>query len=130
MTLLAHDPEFSIDRISFTSPHGTAALSAEVSLKGVQPDELSNPLMLIAKLRASADVSVPQGLILEFAGNQAEDPEEADFAAAQLQQQLAMLEAQGYLQRQGDQVKTSAAFAQGQLTVNGRPFNPLAMGGR
>lgn len=130
MTLLAHDPEFSIDRISFTSPHGTAALSAEVSLKGVQPDELSNPLMLIAKLRASAEVSVPQGLILEFAGNQAEDPEEADFAAAQLQQQLAVLEAQGYLQRQGDQVKTSAAFAQGQLTVNGRPFNPLAMGGR
>jgi len=41
-----------------------------------------------------------------------------------------VLEAQGYLQRQGDQVKTSAAFAQGQLTVNGRPFNPLAMGGR
>lgn len=130
MTLLAHDPEFSIDRISFTSPHGTAALSAEVSLKGVQPDELSNPLMLLAKLRASADLSVPQGLLLAFASNEAEDPEEADFAAAQLQQQLELLEAQGYLQRQGDQVKTSAAFSQGQLTVNGRPFNPLAMGGR
>ena len=130
MTLLAHDPEFSIDRISFTSPHGTAALSAEVSLKGVQPDELSNPLMLLAKLRASADLSVPQGLLLAFASNEAEDPEEADLAAAQLQQQLELLEAQGYLQRQGDQVKTSAAFSQGQLTVNGRPFNPLAMGGR
>ncbi|ENO87811.1 YdgA family protein [Thauera linaloolentis] len=130
MALLGHDPAFSIDRISFASPHGRADLSAQVSLDGIQPDELGNPLMLMAKLRAAADISVPQGLLQALAGGQAGSAEEAAFAAAQLEAQLGLLEAQGYLQRSDALVKTRAAFQQGQLTVNGKPFNPLALSGR
>ncbi|MCV2217137.1 YdgA family protein [Thauera sp. Sel9] len=129
MALLGHNPAFSIDRISFTSPHGKTDLSAQVRLDGLQPEELANPMMLIARLQAAADLSVPQALLLAFGTSQAENEDEAAFAAAQLDAQLGALEAQGYLQRNGGIVKTQAAFRQGQLTVNGKPFNPLALGG-
>jgi uncharacterized protein YdgA (DUF945 family) len=130
MALLGHNPAFSIDRISFTSPHGQADLSAQLSLDGLQPEELGNPLALIARLQATADLSVPQGLLQAFVNGQAEDAAQAAFATSQLEAQLGQLEAQGYLQRSEDIVKTRAAFRQGQLTVNGKPFNPLALGGR
>jgi uncharacterized protein YdgA (DUF945 family) len=78
----------------------------------------------------TADLSVPQGLLQAFVNGQAEDAAQAAFAASQLEAQLGQLEAQGYLQRSEDIVRTRAAFRQGQLTVNGKPFNPLALGGR
>ncbi|MFT3760604.1 YdgA family protein [Thauera sp.] len=130
MALLGYSPAFSIDRISFSSPHGKTDLSAQVRLDGLQPEDTANPMMLIAKLQAEAKLSMPQVLLQSFAGGEAEDEDEAAFAAAQFEAQLGALEAQGYLQRDGNIVKTQAAFRQGQFTVNGKPFNPLALGGQ
>lgn len=130
MTLLAHDPEFSIDRISFTSPHGTASLSAHVNLKGIEPDELNNPMMLLAKINAAAEASLPQGLVVALIGAQAQSPQEAAVVAAQLQQQLDMLEAQGFIVRKGGQLSSRAALSKGQLTINGQPLDLFGLGGR
>lgn len=130
LTLLAHDPEFSIDRISFTSPHGTASLSAHVNLKGIEPDELNNPMMLLAKINAAAEASLPQGLVVALIGAQAQSPQEAAVVAAQLQQQLDMLEAQGFIVRKGGQLSSRAALSKGQLTINGQPLDLFGLGGR
>lgn len=139
LELLRHNPELSIDRISFRSPHGDAALSARVKLKGLQEQDLSNPLALLAKLDASADFRVPEGLVGEAAslpapGGEVEavDPAEAAAAAAarseQMRQQIAALAAQGFVVREGSELRAQLAFANGQLTVNGKPFTPAALG--
>lgn len=128
MELLGHNPEFSFDRVSFRSPYGQSDISAQARLNGLQPDEVSSPFMLLAKLEVNGTFSLPQGLLEFFAVSRAESDEEADFLAEQLDQQIEMFAANGYLERDGDLVKSSVAYKKGELTVNGKPFNPLALG--
>ncbi|MCU7812202.1 MAG: YdgA family protein [Candidatus Thiodiazotropha sp. (ex Notomyrtea botanica)] len=142
-TLLTNDPEFSLDRISFANPDGEARLAAHAKLSGATLEMLANPLMLLGKLEAIGDLSLSEKMIVELLRNppfpsEASDvdlsPEEVtargQAAVDQFQQQVAMLSEQGYLQREGQLIKTNMAFKAGQLTVNGKPFNPGAMGGQ
>jgi uncharacterized protein YdgA (DUF945 family) len=45
-----------------------------------------------------------------------------------LRQQLSLFIEQGLVQREGAQIKSKLAFSRGQMTINGKPFNPMAMG--
>lgn len=110
LTLLKYGPEVRIDRISFTSPDGEAKISAGAKLGELKDEELANPFMLIGKLSANADISMPEALISEKFS-----PE-----------QLGAYVDQGFVERNGAILHTTVAFANGQLTVNGKPFNPMA----
>jgi uncharacterized protein YdgA (DUF945 family) len=127
LELLRNNPEIRLDRVSFNSKHGEARVAAVAKLKDAKPEDFSNPLMLLAKLEAGADISLPEGLIGEMAGA---GPGAAENAArgAMLQQQIAGFAEQGYIRREGGAIKSKIDFANGQLTVNGKPFNPMTMG--
>jgi len=132
LELLGHNPEISIDRLSFNSPHGEATLAARASLKDMKPEDMGNPVMLIGKLQASAELSFPEALVGEFAGDSKADPEKVSDEGAPgdaARQQAADLAAQGYITRENGTIRSKVAFGNGQLTVNGKPFNPMAMGG-
>ncbi|MBI2308200.1 MAG: YdgA family protein [Rhodocyclales bacterium] len=151
LALLQHGPEISIDRLSFRSPHGDAALAARMKLANVDAGDFSTPLLLLAKLDASAEISVPEALLgeLAVAGTGApapatsgmpqaegivvgEAPDPAESAAARaetMRQRVADLAAQGFVVREGGLLRTKLAFSKGRMTVNGRPFNPQAIGG-
>lgn len=120
LELLAHAPELSLDRISFNSPHGEAKVAARIKLDGIKPDEFSNAFALIGKIDASGEASLPLALLLDWQGSPAQ--------AARFQQQLAAMTTQGYVSQEGGLVKSAVVFRQGQLSVNGKPFNPLALG--
>ncbi|HMV52561.1 MAG TPA: YdgA family protein [Rhodocyclaceae bacterium] len=131
-----HNPEFRIDRFRFKSDMGEAAVSASVKLQDAKPEEFSNPLMLLGKLEAAADIQLPEALLGTLAASRmpggteaADDPETAAMQAQMLEQQLAGLAGQGLVTREGGQVKSKIEFRGGQLTVNGKPFNPFGMGG-
>lgn len=120
LELLAHAPQLSLDRVSFNSPHGEAKLAARIKLDGIKPEEFSNAFALIGKIDAGAEASLPLALLVDWQDSPAK--------AARFQQQLASMTAQGYVSQEGGLVKSALVFRQGQLSVNGKPFNPLALG--
>ena len=123
--LLAHDPEISIDRISFRSPHGDATLALRVRANQLKPDDLQNPFALIGKLEVSGSAALPEGLLTELQRDEAQPPEEA---ARQIERQLATYAAQGLVLREQGVVKTALEFRGGELKINGKAVNPFALG--
>lgn len=126
--LLKHNPELRIDRLSFSSPHGEARVTGRAALKDPAPEAFASPLFLLGHLEASAELSLPEGLVGELAGG-AGDPEAAAARSAMLQQQLDGFAAQGLIKRESGLVKAEVRFASGQLSVNGRPIGPMPVGG-
>lgn len=141
LELLKHNPEFRIDRLSFKSPQGEAVVSATAKLKDPKPEDFSNPMMLLAKLDASADLALPESLLASMSGSpmhasDAEEKPDPETVALQqqqkqqmLEQQLAAFAEQGYITRGNGLVKSKIEYREGKLSVNGKPFNPMAMGG-
>jgi uncharacterized protein YdgA (DUF945 family) len=142
LELLKFSPEISIDRVSFRSPEGDATLAARVKLKDFKDEDLGNPLMLLAKLDASAEISLPEAMVSTLAGNapavqekmqqKADEEVSVEEAVAarneKLRQQLAVFIEQGLVLREGSLIKSKLAFSNGQMSINGKPFNPMAMG--
>ena len=137
-TILAHDPQINIDRLSLSNPDGEAKLAAQVKLVGLTLEEITNPFMLMTKIEANGDLSLPEEMIVQLLrkppfssqGIAELSPEEIEArgkaAADQFQMQVAMLTDQGYLNREGNLVKTNLSFKAGQLKINGKPFVPMA----
>ena len=117
MELMRHDPEFILDRISFMTPDGESRLSASVRLNGAQEEDFANILMLLAKLDVKAEARLPEELLLLAAILD---------ESKTLAPGLGLLESQGFIQREGDMLRVNARYAQGQLTLNGKPFDPMA----
>lgn len=116
--LLRHTPEIALDRLSFTTPHGQAQLTAKARFDNLAPEEIGDMFALMQKLDASGTLSVPEAFALEMVG------EDAEMFTAQVD---AFVE-QGYLKREGGLLNSSFAFAKGEFTVNGLPFNPMGGG--
>ncbi len=129
MELLKHNPEFMIDRISFKSPQGEARVSGHVKLKDAKPEDLANPMMMLAKLDAGADLELPEAMLAEMGAAKAQSEEEKQMQRQMFAAQLEGLTGEGYVTREGGLLKAKVAFTNGQLTVNGKPFNPMALGG-
>lgn len=129
LSLLQHNPELRLDRLSFNSPHGTASLSARARFNDLKPEDVNNPFALMFKLDASGAISLPFDLLDQMQRMNAETNEEALLMSMNLSQQVDSLVGQGYVQREGKQLSSRIAFKDGQLTVNDQPFNPMALGG-
>jgi len=135
--ILNDEPQFNIDRASFVNPDGEARLSARVKFIGGSLEELANPMMLLRKLDAKGELSLPEEMIVNllrtppFADRMVQNgltPEEistrGEASVQRFQAQVAMLTEQGYLERDQGLIKTSMMLKDGQLTVNGKPFSP------
>lgn len=135
LELLKHNPEFRIDRLTFKTAQGEAAVSASAKLKDGKPEDLSNPMALLAKLEASADLSLPEAWLASLSAgakqaageNQQADPEHAAMQKQIFEQQLAGFAGQGYVTRANGLVASKIEFRDGKLSVNGKPFDPMAM---
>lgn len=121
--LLADGPVFSIDRMAFRTADGEASFNASIKLADPKPDDFSNPLMLLAKLDASAAITVPTALVDSLLGSG--NSEEAPLALQSTANTLEQFKQQGYVTVENDLLKSSVTFKSGQLQVNGKPFNPM-----
>lgn len=120
--LLKHNPEFIIDRISFATPEGEAVFKVKVKIPGATAEDVANPMTLIPKIDASADVALPEALIAKLAGAGKETDEEKAAAAEMMQHQLKDLEQQGYIVRAEKLWKSRLEWKDGKGSVNGKPF--------
>ena len=112
---------------------------APLAQPGIAPAAMSNPGMIMAVLEAGANIAVPEALLLgmfkERAGAQmaamsktgSVSEQDMQVLVAQLESQLQQLSGQGFITRENGVVKSTATLRAGQLSFNGRPFNPMIM---
>jgi len=120
--LLLDNPELRLDRLSFRGEGGEANLSARATLKEAKQTDFSDPTRLLAKLEASAELAVPEALLDSIAGGAGKSPEETATNQVAAKQQLAAVIEQGFAVRDGGMIRSRASFANGQLSVNGKPI--------
>jgi uncharacterized protein YdgA (DUF945 family) len=127
--LIAHNPELSIDRISFVSKHGEARVAARIKLPNATSEDLSRPLLLLGKVDATAELKLPAALLAELGGVKAQSAERIQTQQQMIAAQIDALAAQGYLTNTNGLLETTLAFKSGQLSANGKPFDPRALAG-
>lgn len=125
--VLKHDPEFSIDRLSFNTPDGEVLITAKVQVPGVTAQDAENFMMLMQKISVAADLVVPEALLMMPFGPAAASPEMMSVQLQARQQQIASLIEQGYLIREGALMKSRVQYSAGQVAINGLPFDPMAL---
>lgn len=126
MELLQHEPEFVLERFSFTTPEGEVLVKANARLVGVTPDDPPIPMALMHKVEASTEVAIPEALYLRL-GPKPVSMEAASAQAQMRQRQIAELMGQGYVVREGTMLKLKLAYQAGEVTVNGVPFSMASL---
>ena len=127
VALLLDGPILSIDRIAFNTPEGEAKISASVKLGDAKAEDFNRPLILLAKLDAAADLTLPVPLVTALAASDAKDEAEAKERGELVERTIALLVEQGYATVDDGIFKSRLAFLAGQLSLNDKLFNPLAM---
>lgn len=129
VALLLDGPVLSIDRIAFRLPEGEAKLNASVRLVEARAEDFASPPMLIGKLDAAAELSLPTALAttLALAGGKTDDEEAAQRRRQGAEQAIDNLVRQGYATVDNGMLKSRLTFKGGRLLVNDKPFNPMAV---
>lgn len=127
LKLLQYNPEITLDRVSFHTAHGEVVITGRAKFVDIKPEDIGQPPVLLAKIDAGADIALPEALLMTQFGPA---PQTVEAAQAQMQmrgQQIAALLEQGYIYRDGVLIKSKLEFRNGQFTVNGLPFDPMAL---
>jgi uncharacterized protein YdgA (DUF945 family) len=113
--LLKYDPEFVIDRIGLVTADGDGFIKGLITLKGATADDFGAGNMgLIPKIHADLTIDVSEKMIQKF-------PNGSTAAGGGIDA--------GYLKREGDRLICKIIFADGKLTVNGKPQAIPGLGG-
>ena len=121
--LLEYNPQLILERLSFMTAQGEVVVSAQAKIDGVKPEDFDEPSQLLAKLEANADVLVPEELLKSLIGVPAGAGDNEPLQMRKRQDQIDELEEKGYIERDGAMFKSRLEFRNGQLTINGKPFD-------
>lgn len=111
-SLFAAGFDLGFDEINITLPQGAVRSTARFSFAERDPATFEWPALLLST-EASADLSVPAGLLESEAQGNA---------------QVGMLVGGGFLQKRGEDYVMEAELKKGLLTINGAPM-PIPLGG-
>ena len=115
LELLKYDPEFSFDRVGIVTPEGDGYLKGVITLKGATAEDFAgDSTALIGKVHADLTIDVSEKMVQKF-------PNGSTAAGAAVDS--------GYVQRKGDRLVCKILFANGALTVNGKPQAFPGLGG-
>lgn len=141
--VLVGDPEMNIRKFSLVTPKGDAEGTFSLKFSGIKEvsfDDLTKMLEYVQNIDASATLSVDEALVRTIIREKAKssfneqvavaellkqdmdltDERIEEMALQQYEQQLLMLLAQKYIMQEGDKLKTSMTFKQGEFVVNGQ----------
>ncbi|OGR32757.1 MAG: hypothetical protein A2005_04965 [Desulfuromonadales bacterium GWC2_61_20] len=130
------NPQLNIRRLHFVAPQGEIDGQLLVSFNGGKEVSQDDPAALMQRVEASTELAIHERLVQLIAINSAEgqlkraretgnlpqlsDAELAGMARQQASAQVEALLAQNLVVRDGDKLKTTASFRQGELVVNGQ----------
>lgn len=133
LPLLRHDPQLELKQLNITLPEGKVNVSGKLALKGFQETDLEQPLVMLEKIDARADIKLPKkvvetyvrllvrNILIDRSGSELNEEQVAniDNLAQQLVQgQIANLLEQKLIRAEGDILATSAVWHGGKLAVN------------
>lgn len=121
--MLSHNPEFRVDRFSFTLPEGETVVSALLKIKDAQPGDLSNPQAVMNKGYVSVDLKVPEKLLAELGQGMFA----ASIQGGGLDKELERMLAEGYATREDGYIKTKFEFHDAMPWLNGKQYVRPAM---
>lgn len=124
LEILKHDPIIALDRLSLTGKNGEFKASANVKVVNFQPEDLENPMLLIPKLESKGEINIAEALVQELIENTQTDPNARGMAMSMFNMQLANLETQGYVKREGKNLQSQLVWSKGKLSINGKPYPP------
>ncbi|MFP4560752.1 MAG: YdgA family protein [Thiohalorhabdus sp.] len=143
--LLEGSPEAALTELAFEAPNGDFRGSAEARYRGdgeAARGMVENPALLVRHLEAEAELRAAKPLIIglleertrnqieEEAGAEGDRVERERQVERTVRQQLAMMEAMGFVAAEEEHYASQVAWNRGNLSVNGRPLNlGAAMGG-
>ncbi|MBI1834772.1 MAG: YdgA family protein [Burkholderiales bacterium] len=127
MEILKHDPVLSLDRLSLTGKNGEVKASADVKIVNFQPEDLENPMLLVPKLESKGQINIAEALVQDLIENTQTDPNARSMAMSMFNMQLANLETQGYVKRDGKNLQSQLLWSKGKLSINGKPYPPTAV---
>ncbi|MHC1727710.1 MAG: YdgA family protein [Syntrophobacteraceae bacterium] len=128
--LLARSPEFELKRLEIRTGKGDLTGKAKLAFAGSGP--AGNIFALLQSVSASVDLSISEALFFFVAeramraeaapgASNPGDPEKSDALARQNARELSdLLLSQNLMVREDGSLKSSAAYKQGRLTLNGR----------
>lgn len=129
--LSTEGPQIEIRQLQLATPQGRLDAHALLALTGKEKITAENLATAFTRLQAEADVKVSRELALVFmAANLADEGEAGAVVPAgfsvtareKAEAQLAGLIGQNWLVAEGDNLKLTAAFREGQFMLNGQPF--------
>lgn len=128
--LLKHQPVLSLDRLSLTGKNGEFKASGKLQFLDVKPEDLDNPMLLLAKLDSKADVNLAESLVQELINGTQTEPEARNMMMGMFKTSVEPYEAQGYIVRNGGNLSSQILWKNGKLTINGKayPAMPAAVG--
>jgi len=136
--ILKRSPQFEISRASLVTPQGEIAGRLLVTFDGDDEINMKNPVILINRVHAEANVEVPEMLFKTVLAGIArrqlttslkakgqEMPDETTLtttAMSVMEQEIQSMEDNGFIVNQGGHYTTTLLYDKGLLTVNGRPM--------
>ena len=133
-TLLAHNPEYAVERLAVVVGGKTAEVAYRFGTRGVTEADAEMPMPVLMASKGYADASfkvdnawieqVVKKVVSLKPAPEGTTPEEAVAATmAMIASSVDGLAAQGLMAREGDAIVSKAAFEAGTLKVNGQPMN-------
>ena len=117
-SLLPHDPEYQLEKLSATIDGETGTLSWQAGIQGAAADQADNPLRLAGLANARIDLRLPQKWLALAAS--AGEATASGLPAGALEDMLAQGEQMGFLKVADGVVSANANWVRGRLDVNGR----------
>jgi len=116
LALLAHDPEFALDRLGIVTPEGEGVIKGVIRLKGVTAADFgeNGTMALLNKIEADLTVEVAQKLLEKL-------PNGATGAGLAVDQ--------GFAKREGEKLVSHIVYKQSKVTVNGKDVPIPGLGG-
>ena len=124
--LLPFNPEYALDKLLIEADGKRAEFSYAVGIEGATAEDAKLPLPALARakgrLRGEASLPLPwvERAVMQFGGAPGQ-PADAAAQAEMVNVMLAKMTADGFVVRDGDQLKAQFSLDKGQLLVNGKP---------
>lgn len=125
-------PQIEIRQLQVTTPQGRLDGHALLRLTGKEKLTMENIASAFGRLQAEAEVKVSRQLALDYLASTLRDGEEsgtvipAETAARKkAEEQLAAWIGENLLVPDGDNLKMTALFRDGEFTINGKPFGGM-----
>ena len=138
-TLLKNDPVIELDRLRLGTERDYLSMNGSIRFVGVTDADIKNPMGLIPKINARAEIVLAETMLTRIAGKasstlgrnaRGSDPATAEAPAGNdvlpmVNAQTENAVAQGYIIRGGGTLRSTITYADGKLSINGRTVDSM-----